>query len=665
MHSPLVVSLVTMKKFVLSFLLAAFADLLFAAAPVVENGDFEDRSKFGRPDKNTEIGEGLGFNGNAGCRMRPTKGREKFRTNFPIKGQLVQGRKYRLTGYLKWGGDKTGCALVWESFRDGKEYACSWGSSKTPVGGGWYKFENVFTVKKPVDPNDSNRIMVWTSFNGKKSDPITDEDCIQVDNLTFEEAAPDWFFSHSWPTHHRVNCEAARVRCVTRFRGEFLKDGEKGDYALVLRSADRELARRSVVPDANGVMTVDFGKLDFAGAAQLVLELSVGGKLRDSRAIDVTVGPRYRPKPGEVEILENGVAMVDGKPFMPLGFYAFFAKEKQYPGDELEKHLKRLHDAGFNCVIDYATYMLTTEEARQRYYGLCQKYGIRVFADNFAGDGLQVKPHDEASLGKIGGRAKGLLKYPAILGWYTMDEASEDKIPNLCRVRRALNEASPGQVTVPCDIMDPVAYMEVGDVQSGDIYPIGQEPDLKGMDRKVEVMMGLAPAAAWHAPQCYNWANKNRDALVNADLYRKCRREGNENELLSVALLYAAHGVSGFFFYSYFDMLKTPVPGWPEKRWEYMKSIAKTFRSLEPFITSGIKPVRVAHTDVKGEHRIVALSDGKGAYRVLVIGLRNDNEATFALPAAYGKLKSRCGMTEVKDGTYVFRGREFSCDVLE
>jgi len=657
-----------MKK--LMFAAAVSAVWMASAANLAVNGDFEDRSKFGRIDKNTEIGEGLGYNGNAGCRTRPTKGREKFRTNFPLDVRLVQGRKYRLTGYLKCGGPNgngihTGAALVWEAFRDGKEYECNWGSSQTPVGGGWWKFENVFTVKKPVGPNDSHRIMIWTAFNGKKDEPLTDEDFVQIDNLSLEEAAPDWFFSHSWPTHHRVNNESARVRCVTRFRGEFLKESEKGDYALVLRTAGRELGRQTVAPDKNGAFTVDFGKVGYTGAAQLVLELRVAGKLRDTRAIDVTVGPKYEPKPGEVEICEDGVALVDGKPFMPLGFYAFFAKEANYPGERLDFHLKRLQDAGFNCVIDYGTYLLSSEASRQRYYGACQKYGIRVFADNFTGDGLQKKPHDEASLKKIQGRAKALAKYPAILGWYTMDEASEDKIPNLCLVRRALNEASPGHVTVPCDIMDPQAYMEVGDIQSGDIYPIGQEPDLEGMDGKVANMMSLAPAAAWHAPQCYNWANKNRDALQNADLYRKCCREGNENELLSVSLLYAAHGVTGFFFYSYFDMLKTPVPGWPEKRWEYMQSIAKTFKSLEPFITSGVKPVQVAHTDVKGKHRIVALADGKGAWRVLVIGLKNDNETTFTLPVEYGKLKSRCGQTVVKDGTYTFRGREFSCDVLE
>jgi len=61
----------------------------------------------------------------------------------------------------------------------------------------------------------------------------------------------------------------------------------------------------------------------------------------------------------------------------------------------------------------------------------------------------------------------------------------------------------------------------------------------------------------------------------------------------------------------------------------------------------------------------VALSDGKGAWRVLVIGVKRDNACTFTLPAKYGKLRPRKGNVKLSDGVYSFESKEFTCDILE
>ena len=100
---------------------------------------------------------------------------------------------------------------------------------------------------------------------------------------------------------------------------------------------------------------------------------------------EVTVGPAYRPKKGEAVIDEKGRVIVDGRPFMAVGLYTNFADHRKYKPDELEAHFRKMHDAGFNFMIDYGTYLLNTKERRDRYYGLCKKYGIRVLADDFAG----------------------------------------------------------------------------------------------------------------------------------------------------------------------------------------------------------------------------------------------------------------------------------------
>ena len=67
----------------------------------------------------------------------------------------------------------------------------------------------------------------------------------------------------------------------------------------------------------------------------------------------------------------------------------------------------------------------------------------------------------------------------------------------------------------------------------------------------------------------------------------------------------------------------------------------------------------------KSETRIVALADGKGTYRILLVGLGRDNEATLKLPPALSRLRSRCGLTKGTGVDRTFVGREFSCDILE
>ena len=81
---------------------------------------------------------------------------------------------------------------------------------------------------------------------------------------------------------------------------------------------------------------------------------------------------------------------------------------------------------------------------------------------------------------------------------------------------------------------------------------------------------------------------------------------------------------------------------------------------------SGEKKVEIAHADRKEASRVQLLTDGKGHRRVLVIGLYRDHETAFTLPAEYGgRFRSRFGFTKFEDGQWVFRAKDFTCDILE
>ena len=658
----------------LSLAATAFAAVSAVAMPVdaFKDGDFEDVSLHGRLDKYTEAGRGFGYNGNGGAHI---SGFMRHSFAVPVKStlRLEKDQRYVFSLDVK-NNSKNNDVIEQIAFevydaKTGKYDHGYWGRTVKDLGGGWHRETLSFVPKRDLSAEtDSLRFILFVQVDPRRNPPIKHnpaEHTVDCDNALLAKDEPIWHFFNTWPSHNRIHSETGRVRAYSSFVGKFLPEGAEPSYRLSLAAPDGRRIAAADAEERDGVLTAEFGPLQYAGPAVLRAELFDRGRRVGVREREVTVGPAYRPRPGEAEIDELGRVLVDGRPFMALGLYANFADPRKYKPEELETHLKKVHDAGFNFFIDYGTYLLNTKEKRDRYYGLCAKYGIRVLADDFAG--LQQRTNEIATCGE---KAKALAAYPAVMGWYTMDEASEDKIPVLERIRRALNEATPGHLVLTCNIMAPAPYLGTADVQGGDKYPIDADKDgkpttLAGAEAYMAQCAACRPAAAWHAPQAVNWANYRRGAMEDRETYLKSGREPEENEMLSVALSYASHGVTGFTFYSYFDIFRGPFPEWYDKRWEKLRGVAAALKSLEPFILSGKGVREVKHMDRRHRTRVVALSDGKGDYRILVIGLGSDHETEIELPPKSRRFASRCGNTEFSGGKYVFTGKEFTCDILQ
>ena len=59
------------------------------------------------------------------------------------------------------------------------------------------------------------------------------------------------------------------------------------------------------------------------------------------------------------------------------------------------------------------------------------------------------------------------------------------------------------------------------------------------------------------------------------------------------------------------------------------------------------------------------MTDGKGASRILVIGLDYDNDASFRLPTGCEKLRPVFGLATVENGVCRFKAGKVSCDLLK
>ncbi|MDD4019789.1 MAG: hypothetical protein PHV28_17815 [Kiritimatiellae bacterium] len=635
------------------------------ALAAFDNPEFEDVTKYGKVNDNAEIGR-FGYNGNGGIRIRPFG--KKLSHRFPCKVKLEKGKRYVFYADVRKHGDVS-CQIACDvKFTATGRYASgygAWGPATRAIGDGWSHMELTFVAKD--EPEHLDYTFMLYSFVANKGDVKDTENYIDLDNLGMREDLPKWYFCNTWPTHNRIHAEEGRVRCHSWFFGDFLEQDGEAVYELTLIKPDGTLLARDVVtPDENGIMTAVFKNRDYLGPVKLASTLYDRTRKLElgTKTLDLTIEKTPDMRKG-LFVKENGVVLKDGKPYMPLGFYSGLADKSKYTKAQVEEHLKNMRDAGFNVMMDYSTYLLNTKQEREWYYGLCAKYGIDVLNDDFK---FTSFPKDfDANLPKHRARAAEVTKYPAVIGFYIMDEGSEAFVAPLTKVRRMLNEVAPDKIVNVCNIMRPAPYLPIADIQGGDDYPVKNTPDgsLAGCHERVTAMRKCGPAAIWWAPQAYNWASMVRGALDNAELYKKSGREPTENEMLAVALLNASDGVTGFFFYSHFDIFRCPVKEWIPQRWKNICNVGTVIKGLEPFILSGEKIVALPHTDTKGEVRIAALTDGNGHYRVIVVGLARDHETTFTLPAEYGALKGTTGYTTCENGTYTFRAKEYSCDLLK
>lgn len=633
-----------------------------------DNATFDDRTKFGVfSDGRMERGGGFGYNGNDGLKIIPKD--RPYKYVFPIKVRLEKGRRYAFSLDIRRHGRlDSGTSLGCDShFKGTKKYAAGYYGTKkvADLEGGWSRVELEIVPKyAPEEVDYTLFVYVVSSRTLTKKEALSPDNYLLADNAALREDSPKWHFSTVWPTHFKVFNDNGNLRSHSAFVGPYLPaDADAAYEHRLVAPGGRVIARDVVRPLPGGAMTAKFGTFDYAGDVDLVTTVfDVKKRIRyGTKKIRLTAAPTYRPRPHEIFVQENGIPLVDGKPFMPVGFYVGLSYGDRHTRAEVEEHLSILRDAGVNMIMDYGTYTLKGER-QDWYYDACSRYGIRVLNDDF-------KPSNDREfqgfLERAPAKMARLKKYPAIIGFYTCDERNENAVPQLEIIRRTLNKEFPGAVVNTCNIHSPAAFLGTADVAGGDKYPIDNRPgsSLKGMDAYCRLLADTT-ALGWHAPQCYNWANSRRGSMESPKAYRAAGREGTENELLSVALLYASHGIKGFIFYSYFDIGKTAVWEWPLLRWRRICAVIKHLKALEPFIMSGEKIVELPRTDVKGATRVVALSDGKGATRVLVIGLTRDNECTFTLPASFGDLDPAYGNV-VKDGAgWRFKGKEFTCDIL-
>ena len=627
---------------------------------VFPNAEFEKRDHSDEGGEFVEFLPNCGLNGSGGLRVHATdKKHDGVTYQFPAKFRPKAGRKYVFSVCRKVHG-KVRTSLAWQCWKGGWCRAHNWNTTLVPLDGGWERQENTLFLRDKDLENGELRFFVKVMpAQGSKPEDVA---WVDYDSVAIREDSPEWYFANVWPTHDKIFAETGRIRLHSGFLGPFVPDGHQAKYRLTLAThGGRMLAWRDMTP-ADGTFTAEFGRLNFNGSATLKVEISdatTGTKLGE-KILNLTVAPQYRPKKGEVFVTEDGQTLIDGKQFMPLGFYTSLGKT----GGDLDharRELKKISDAGFNTIMEYWINSFQHKDKINAFYSACVSNNIKVLY-NFSG---AYKNPDNMDM-HVSVAKRQIDAGAPLLGWYTLDEAQLSLLPTLRKIRHALNAATPGIPVWQVNIREIEPYLDVADILGGDHYRIGKhQGNLKQMDEYMALAASCRPATMWYCPQCFNWANYDRNAVKDRAKYLAKEKEPTVNEMLAIAFLHAAHGVKGFIFYMYDEIFKGPVPELYEKRWEDVKVVGRTMKELEPFILSG-HPIEDIPTQRKhGSIRAVRMTDGKGANRILVIGLDYDNDVTFRLPPGCEKLRPVFGNVTMEGDACRFKAGKVSCDLLK
>ena len=128
------------------------------------------------------------------------------------------------------------------------------------------------------------------------------------------------------------------------------------------------------------------------------------------------LAPGVEPlKTGVVTLRDDGMTLIDGKPFFPIGIYS--VHRCAVNSNDIENAFRQLKDAGFNTVH---TYDWKRGESYSEYQDMAEKYGMRLLNN-------PVSPLPKTVTSE---RAR-----PNMLAWYLADDASKRMTPEQLRMR--------------------------------------------------------------------------------------------------------------------------------------------------------------------------------------------------------------------------------------
>ena len=609
-----------MRKAVVVAAMCAMCAAVFAGAPVeLVNAGFEQTGKGGYPVGWSRHpnwhGERAGHNGSGGLVFECAKGEEQKKGRPQQLVKLEAGKRYYVSALVKATGIVTERNTAAQGV--GLYLDCYGADGKWKFGGGPRKFATGTTkdwvkvefITKPV-PEGIVRAYVqpWA------------RKCVSgravIDNVyvaEYEMKPVAGLFSDAY---RNESC-GGTVRFSASLNLD-LKANSLADYSaeFTYAGADGRRVQVPAAPQSGAEATVALDVSRFApGTNDVTFALALKGRVLGSATLRFVRLPE--PSKRKVRIDSMKRAIVDGKPFFPLGMY--FRNR-----DLNATNLSRYVEGPFNCVMPYAPMGLSEKDlAMYRAAGLKVIFDLRHGTTDADGAEAWVR--------------KTVAKFkddPALLAWYTNDERPVSDIPKLAFRQRLLEEIDPDHPTwsVQDVFSEARQYMGTYDVLGMDPYPIPKKPietAISSMRQGLEGTFGAR--AVWQVPQAFGWGWLKRKET-------KGQRAPTQKEMANMTWQAIAGGANGIVYYAFqhlYEKHDDPADAFAPA-WARTKAAASEVKKYESVLLSGEEP-----PPVSGATDAVAVRTwrhGGDTYLLAVNCTTNAQSATLALPERIGKI---------------------------
>jgi hypothetical protein len=364
------------------------------------------------------------------------------------------------------------------------------------------------------------------------------------------------------------------------------------------------------------------GQADLAGLAvgEHVLELRLqrGDALLGAASMSFATHatPRIQIRPTDL------TALVDGKPFFPMGFYHV---SWSFSAEDRLQFLREVAAGGFNTV--HAS--LKQMDEWDAFLAEAEKLGMKVITEF----GVDMT----TAITRYRGRK-------AVLAWNPGDEPDGGGVPPEVMLERhnRIKDADP-EVPTYMTLCVPAAYHKyarMAEVIAPDPYPIhhatASTVPVFTMIRQAVAIATPLGRPIWAIPQAFGYAREKNSWRVPTF--------AEERNMTYLALL---AGAKGLIYYTYrdtgFDMREHP------ELWEGMQSLPAEIATLEPFLLAGQRALLetsredlfAGHWSANGRHVLclvnTAATEAREVSLALPAGVRGAATDLFAAyPAGLG-----------------------------
>ena len=417
----------------------------------------------------------------------------------------------------------------------------------------------------------------WTHIDG-----ITPRIPANARNFRICPLVPRGFLGTAWfddvsVTPHPV--PPVGVLSVSAYRGAVSEGEVRLCAALELNEADypsqdtlcAEFSWRgidgAVCRKAASVFTRDRAEVALDSATLPLGETEVTFTLKDSAGKTIgsasakIVRSADRPR-RRVSFDRFNRTLIDGKPFFPLGMY--------WANPVVKEDVEIYAKGPFNCLMPYR---LLDDDMME----LCRRHGLMT-----CGVVRRLMSADQEKRKRAEDYVNRYKGHPALLAWYTNDEAPLTQLDELVECRRFLMELDPEHPTWTvedkCSLIRD--FMPSFDVIGTDPYPIPRKPLSMAGDwtrQTREATYGMRPI--WQVPQTFDWA-----------AYRTMKpgeaRAPTVAEISTMTWLCIAEGANGIFFYSFHDLKKGTRGATFDERWKVVCAAAQEVKERMPILLS-------------------------------------------------------------------------------